>query len=535
MPQPLPHIDRFPLRRLGLLLAAVALLAACAGAPPSTAPGIALGLDDATPTGIRGGTVQVAVGLTRLGGASAAVDLSLTGLPANVSATFAPPSLSGTASESTLTLSVDAAAVEGTFDLTVTGTAGTLADDAELTLTVASLTVTGTVEQTLWRPLVGATIASQGQSTFSNASGAFTLTGLTLPYDLVVSAPIGDGGIHVYEGMTTPTPRVRPAFAFFGGPPSGFGATIAGLLAGGALGAGEVVIACVEGLAIPAYGCDVLTSGDVDFSIGATWFDTATTSVRLHALHIAVDGDGVPTAYLGYDAVLLDLSDGDVTVTGLDFEPVASGTLTGTTSHPEGATNQGLIVMARFGPNLSMHFAQIQDPGPAFEVLVPVLPGLSYDVYFGASVTSTSVNTWKLDAGLDAGTFDVAAPAQMVAPADGAIGVDLATTFSSTSAGGARTYAWAPVAAGPVIALTTTRTSVTLPDPALGGFALPAGADYTWTVIGHGADGVDTAIAGGFADYVNLLFSTLVSGGPGFDGDRTFSLPGTGRTLTLAP
>jgi hypothetical protein len=262
----------------------------------------------------------------------------------------------------------------------------------------------------------------------------------------LVSAPIGDGGIHVYEGMTTPTPRVRPAFAFFGGPPSGFGATIAGSLAGGALGAGEVVVACVEGLAIPAYGCDVLTSGDVDFSIGATWFDTATTSVRLHALHIAVDGDGVPTSYLGYDTDVLNLSDGVVTLTGLNFDPVASGTLFGTTSHPEGATNQGLIVMARFGPNLSMHFAQIQDPGPAFEVLVPVLPGLSYDVFFGAAVDSTSVNTWKLDAGLDAGTFDVAAPAQMVAPADGAIGVDLATTFSSTSDGGARTYAWAPAA-----------------------------------------------------------------------------------------
>ena len=538
MPHLPPPIHRSALRRLGLLLAAVTLVAACTSAPPASTPGIALDLDNASRTAIRGETIEVTVDLIRLGGADAPVELSLTGLPANVTATFAPASLSGTASESTLTLTVGADAADGVSDLTVTGTAGTLTDDAVLTLTVTSLTVNGRVEQSFQRPLAGATVASQGQTAFSDGSGAFTLSGLALPYDLVVSAALGDGGLHVYEGMTSPTPLVRPTFGSLDFPSPGFGATINGSLAGGALGANEVVFACVEGLASAVYGCEVLFPGATNFSMDVAWFDGATASVRLHALHIEVLAD-VVSDYLGYETIDLNLSDGGVTVTSLDFDPVDTGTLSGTTSQPVAATGTALRVTARFGPNLIMRIADdIQDPGAAFEVLVPVLPGLTYDVLFSAAVPDMSlVTTWKHDVGLDAGALALAMPTELVAPAAGTTGVDVATPFSSTAVGGARTYVWRPGGGvtGPVIALTTTRTSVTIPAPALGGFAFPSGADYVWSTVGHGADGVDTAAAGGFADLLNLLYISSGLAGSGFDGDRTFSLPSAVRTLTFAP
>jgi len=520
------------LRRLAPWLAAIALAAACT---PTATPTITLALDDPSISAIRGETIQVAVDLTRLGGADAPVALTISGLPANVTATFAPPTLSGATTARTRPLSGAAAAAEGIADLTVTGTAGTLTTDAELTLDIASLTVTGRVEGAFQRPVIGATVASQGETTFSDATGAFTLSGLALPYDLAISAAIDDGALHVYEGLTSPTPLLRPTFAALSFPGSGFDATINGNVTGGALGASEVAIVCVEGLAVIVYGCDTLGVGESSYSVGAFWFDGGTTSVRLHALHFEVDAEGVPTAYLGYETILLNLADGGVTLADLDFDPVASGTLSGTTSHPVALPDSTLVVMARFGPNLSLSIAEVSDPDDAFAVIVPVLPGLSYDVLFGASDANGGTLTWRHDVGLDAGAFAVTAPTQQVAPADGAVGVNLATPFTTTAVGGARTYIWIPDAGGPFIALTTTRTAVTIPNPALGGFPFPAGALYDWGIVGHGDDSVDVAASGGYADFATLIYSILGAGGPGLDGDRSLSLPNDDRGFTFAP
>jgi hypothetical protein len=529
-----PSTVRAALRRSGLLLAAVALVAACTSTPAPT-PGISLGVSDPTPSAIRGESIVVTVSLTRSGGADADVVLSVSGLPTDVTAAFAPASLSGSATESVLTLTVDASASEGTADLTVTGTAGTLTDDADLTLSIESLTITGRVEQSLRQPIIGAAVTSQGETTFTDAAGAFTLSGLSLPYDLVVSSAAGSGGLHVFEGMTSPTPLLRPTFAAldFVGP--GFGATVNGTLIDGALGADEVVTVCLEGIAVAVFGCDMLGSGDAAFSIFASWFAPADVSVRLHALQYEVDVDGLPTTYLGYETILLNLTDGGVTLADLDFDPVGTDSLTGTRSNPVSLPDTDMLVYARFGPNLSMPLAEVSDPSASFSVPVPVIAGVSYDVVFAAGSTDEFVLTWRHDVGLDAGALAVATNAQLVAPADATTGVDLTTPFASTAAGDARTYFWSPIGANVFIGLTTSRTSVTIPNPALGGFAVPAGADYTWSVLGHGDDGVDVAATGGFADYFSLLYTLFGAAGPGFDGDRTLAFAAEERGFTFAP
>ncbi len=528
--QPRPT-HRSALRRLGPWLAAIGLVAACTSGPN---PGLTLTPDTTTPTAIRGSSVQVEIDLTRIGNVGEPVALAIAGLPADVTATFDPATLAGSATEASLTLTVGAAAVEGSADLTLSGSAGSLAADTELTLTVASLTISGRAEELLLQPLIGATVASQGQTTFTDANGEFTLSGLSLPYDLVLSAAVDDGAIHVYEGLTTTAPLLRPTFAFltFGGP--SFGATVSGNFAGGALAADERVVVCLEGIAVAVVGCDRATSGDAGYSLSANWFAATNPSVRLHALHLEVDVDGVPTAYLGYETIEVNLADGGATLADLAFDPVAGADLTGTTSQPAGYADTVLVVLARFGPNLSMALGGLESPGAAFSYPVPVLPGLSYDVVFIGTRPGDSVYTWRNDVGLDAGALAIEAPANPIVPADGAVGVDLTTTFASSGVGGARTYLWTPNGVGPFIGLTTTRTSVTIPDPALGGFAPPVGASYDWLVLGHGDDDADTAAAGGYLDFFALSFG-ISSGGPGLDGDRTFGLPSSDRTFTFAP
>ncbi len=536
----MPHRPRHALRdrhrRSVVSLAAITLIALVAACASTASPGITLGLDDPTPSALRGETVHVGVDLTRLGGADAAVDLSVTGLPAHVTASFAPASLTGNATESTLTLTIGAAASEGTADLTVAGIAGGLTDDIDLTLTIGSLTVSGRVQQTLQRPVVGATVVSQGASALTDATGAFTLGGLSVPYDVVVGSALGSGTVHRFEGLTSPTPTLRPTLDANRMPTLGFGTSVDGTLGGGALGADEVVLVCVEGLAQVVSGCDTLGAGASAYAIGAGWFDEAAVSIRLHALRLVVDAAGVPTAYVGYASSAPDLTDGVAAFADLDFDPVLVDTLTGTTDHPAALADTDLVVLARFGPHLSMPIVDVADPADAFALLVPVLTGLRYDVVFVGSGGGDTVLTWKHDVGLDAGAFAVAPTAQPVAPAAGASAVDLTTPFGSTAVGAARTYVWiAAGAPGVVIALTTTRTTVTMPDPAVGGFPFPAGAAYTWRVLGHGDDDADAAAAGGYSDYFTLLVALLSGGSPGLDGDRTFALPGDARGMTFAP
>jgi cellulase/cellobiase CelA1 len=80
------------------------------------------------------GTSSVTV--SEFGGFSGTVALSLSTLPAGVTAAFSPTSVTGSAG-STLTFTVSATAVPGTYPLTVTGTSGSTVETASLSLVVA--------------------------------------------------------------------------------------------------------------------------------------------------------------------------------------------------------------------------------------------------------------------------------------------------------------------------------------------------------------------------------------------------------------
>lgn len=150
--------------------------------------------------------------MTRLGGANADVALTVTGLPANVDASFSPATLSGGTLTSTLTLSAAGAAAEDAYDLSVTGTGTGLTATAPLTLNVVSLTVTGHVVSISDFPVTGAAVGSQGDTAITDASGAFTLRGLSVPYDLSVWNTT-EGWLLVYEQLTADELRLAPVAA----------------------------------------------------------------------------------------------------------------------------------------------------------------------------------------------------------------------------------------------------------------------------------------------------------------------------------
>jgi uncharacterized membrane protein len=103
--------------------------------PPA---GFTLSLGTPSVTLAQGGVAMASVNVAVSGGFSSAVALSATGLPAGVTASFAPASLAVPGSgASTLTLSASSQAVAGNYTVQVTANGGTVTQNASLSVTIA--------------------------------------------------------------------------------------------------------------------------------------------------------------------------------------------------------------------------------------------------------------------------------------------------------------------------------------------------------------------------------------------------------------
>ena len=101
--------------------------------PPASAPAFTL---SATPSSVamyRGGTTSSKIAVTPSGGFASPVQLSVSGLPSRVTASFSP---NPTTTSSTLSLRAASNAQRGTWTATVRGTSGSLARTTTLTVTV---------------------------------------------------------------------------------------------------------------------------------------------------------------------------------------------------------------------------------------------------------------------------------------------------------------------------------------------------------------------------------------------------------------
>ncbi|HET8984268.1 MAG TPA: hypothetical protein VFN03_00790 [Trueperaceae bacterium] len=507
-----------------LVASVVIALAAC-----GQAPSITIALDAASADLLRGSNVQVEVTLTRLGGASADVTLAVTGLPANVDASFSPAALTGGTLTSTLTLSATAAAAEGDYDISVTGTGTGLSATAPLTLEVVSLTVTGRILSILEFPVPNVAVGSQGDTDVTDSTGSFSITGLSVPYDLSVWSTV-DNWVHVYEGFTADELLLAPAVAL--SPPGvTMATTLTGTLSGGVIpvGTDQQVTVCVEGLDGAVVGCDLVAPTESSYSIAAQWATSTTRQVRVHALQIEYDADGLPVSYPGYATTTTTLTNAVAAVANLDL-----GTSLPTTT-VDVDIDSTVAITATFGAvqlgtNMTMPVGAVTSPLTSHEVLMPVVNAAPYTFIGLASIQQFG---WQADVTGPTATVVVPDAPVLVSPANAATGVTNTTAFTAANpTDGPVTFLW-QTTGGPSLAVTTMETSHPMPDPAPYGMAIPAAANGSWQVVGSSGPTPEHG-SGVIGDMYNAIYLFIFGSSPGLEGSGTFAISNS-NTFTTAP
>ena len=109
----------------------------CVLPPPAPSPNFTLSASPASLTVTQGSSGNSTITVTPSGGFTGSVNLSASGLPSGVTATFGT---NPTTSTSVVTLAASSTATTGTFTVTITGTSGTLTHTTTISLTVKAVT-----------------------------------------------------------------------------------------------------------------------------------------------------------------------------------------------------------------------------------------------------------------------------------------------------------------------------------------------------------------------------------------------------------
>ena len=119
----------------------------------ATSPNFALSTSPASLSLVQGTSGSSSISTTVSGGFNSAISLSASGLPAGVTAAFAPASIAAPGSgTSTLTLTASATATTGSSTVTITATGGGLTHTATIALTITASGGGGTTTQILGNP-----------------------------------------------------------------------------------------------------------------------------------------------------------------------------------------------------------------------------------------------------------------------------------------------------------------------------------------------------------------------------------------------
>lgn len=496
-------------RTLGLAILAAVALASCG---PS--PSITVQLADGALDVLLGGSATTQLSVSRAGGASADVTLDAAGAPDWVTVTFAPATLSGGATTSTVTLATDADdpdAAPTSFTLTVTAVGSGLEASDEVTVNVELLAVTGRVTDYFGQPMTGVSVAvDAGAPVPVGADGTFTVADVEVPYDLTL-LDLTNHYAHVYEGLTTTDLEILGSMT----PLAARQAGVTGELSE-PVGTDQLALVCIEGTEVTVLGCTSVPPSQTAFAITANWYGDIQVSGNVRAWVVDLDQSGSTTGFAREGQAAIDLVDTVGATADVTLGPgPAAKTVEVTITPPPGLFLIQSFVSYRYSEHGSITFPVILPPGTdVYEAVLPDVPGATASLLGIATNLVGQVGyAWEVGE-YSSGTLDLVMPRGFtkLSPEAGATDVNTSTVFS------VRNYSDGPVtflfSGDPYIAVTTSEPETTIPDLASLGLGLPSGANYTWQVMVMPRLATVDEVAHGGLVLLNSALSTL-TGGPG--------------------
>jgi hypothetical protein len=379
------------------------------------------------------------------------------------------------------------ASVASATTATLTATSGSLTASATITVNPPpTITVAGKVTDVAKKGVSGATVAIGSQHATTDGTGAFSIAGVTAPYDAAVVIPVGSRNVAiVYQGLTRADPTLL-AIPLNGTLPNS--GTVSGMVSGG-----DALPEVSDKTAV-AWGSPETSASPPPFannpwSISLEWAGPAATTGSVHALQWTPT-TGIPTAYKGYGVTtgVAVANGGTTSAVSVAMSAPASSTIGGNVIVPAGVTLSAKLLSIDFADGAT--FAVGTEGTAATSFTYPVPSGISStaSVTAGGSapgaISLTQVR--NIAAGSTGTTVAVLAPAVQSTPVLNATGVGTSTDFTWTGLSGGVHIVLinsGASATAPGYYLITTGTTGRIPDLSTLGVVLPASTAYAWAIL----------------------------------------------------
>lgn len=353
-----------------------------------------------------------------------------------------------------------------------------------------SATISGTVVDDIGQPVAGRIVLIGPSSATTDASGAFTITGVVTPYDLIVIAPAPTKFASIYTQLTRTDPKV-PDLSVSDSLP--LVATVKGNLSGGAPfpTAPDVLTVVTWGSPEQAFGGDYVTTSSYSFDVG--WNGPATITGTVHALQWKIDDNSTVTEYVSHGAKSGVSLSNAATVSGTDLSLTAPtvDTVSVTASPPPDHEIFARNVVLTFDDGTFIQVSGDGLDGGTLQVPVPSSIGAKALVQFRSVSSDGSMESDAQLTGLSPGTagapLSMPQPARLTSPANNATGVDTNTDLVWTPVGSAfHVLFLAGTANDPGYGIVSGGSRVRIPDLSSHGLGLPSNHGYDAILVAYG-------------------------------------------------
>lgn len=368
-------------------------------------------------------------------------------------------------------------------------TAGCKSDSSSGPGSGGTITVSGKVVSGTLLPIASSPVVITGlPATVSDANGAFTIAGVTPPYDVTVVLSSSKLAV-TYRGLTRSDPTL---VNFLSATPPPNSATVSGAASGGggypqpATRTSAVLLTSAE---TAGSGTPNATTGA--YSLTTSWTGATTITTVLHALQWDKSAAGMPTAFTGYGEKtgVTITAGGTFAGQSVAMTAATAGTIAGSVTVPAGLTLTTKSLSLVFATKGTISLGSESGTAASFSYVVPVVTGTT--LTFTASASGATGSTTAQKSGIASGATGVSltipSPPAPSLPVDAATGVTTTTPFS-----------WAPInstiylvilsgpASQPDYLVITSSPTATIPDLTALGLGLPKGIGYTWNVLALG-------------------------------------------------